>query len=165
MLCMEHRENCLSVCYGFKLTKPLKSLRFICLPWTTLWCEQIVMFDVSKNIEVSVNCDDKNCVTCHHTYPYEIKPKCWEFSLFVQWMFPPCYCDKCSPRGEEGGCGRVIFQWFSSNFSVQSGGAKTARSVFQNCTSTSAFVKSAFFKTVFFKGVLLKCVSVKNIFC
>ena len=59
MSCIEHSENCLSVYYGFKLTKPLKSLRFICLSWTTLWCEQIVMFDVSRSIEVSVNCNEK----------------------------------------------------------------------------------------------------------
>ena len=54
------------------------------------------------------------------------------------WMFPPSYCDKC-PH-EEKGCGPVIFQWFSSNFSAQSGvGAKTA-------SASSIYLKSVFFQ-------------------
>ena len=65
-------------------------------------------------------------------------------------MFPPCYCDKCSPRGEGGGCGRVIFQWFSSNFSAQSGCE-------QKLQQHAVYFKSAFVKSVFFKGVLFKC--------
>ena len=49
------------------------------------------------------------------------------------WMFPPSYCDKCPPRGEGRECGRVIFQWFSSNFSGQSGLPPTIRLASKNC--------------------------------
>ena len=64
------------------------------------------------------------------------------FSPLCAW-FPPCYYEKCTPRGEGGG--RVIFQWFPSNFSRQSGvQAKTAM-------ASSMYLKSVFFKSAFFQ--------------